>query len=419
MSRSGKPELAPWRESAGYRRLYVAGFVSAVGSQATYVTTAYQLKQLTHSPIAVGALGLVEVVPLLVFGLYGGVLADRFDRRRLILATEFVQLLASVTLMVNALLPHPRAAVLYVVDAVIIVAGSLQGPSITALTQVLVHHDRQRAAAALSNVRTTISSIVGPSLGGLAVVTLGTGPVFAATVAAFAGSLALLVGLRVATSARETSEVPSIASGLRYARSRPDVLGTYVIDLLAMALAYPVMMLPFVAAQFPQHDALALLYLGMPIGALVATLSSSWTHRIHHYGRAIIAAAGLWGLGIALFGVSRSLALTLLGLVVAGGADAVSGIFRQSLWNESIPPDVRGRMAGVELISYSLGPTFGQFRAGLMAGLTSLRVSLSAGGLASTGAVGLAAAALPALWRFDVRHDPHVAEVRRRRSISG
>ena len=413
-------DLTPLRESAGYRRLYVAGFVSVIGSQATYVTTAYQLKQLTHSPIAVGALGLVEIVPLLVFGLYGGVLADRFDRRRLILATELIQLLASAALMANAFTPHPRAAVLYVVDAVIIVAGSLQGPSLTALTQVLVSHERQRAAAALSNVRTTVSSIVGPSLGGLAVVALGTGAVFAATVVAFAGSLVVLLGLRVEGPVRDPrEEVPSIASGLRYARTRPDVVGTYVIDLLAMALAYPVMMLPFVAQRFPEHYALSLLYLGLPVGALVATLSSAWTHRVHHYGRAVVAAAALWGLGIALFATTSSLTLTLAGLVVAGGADAVSGIFRNTLWNESIPPEVRGRMAGVELISYSLGPTFGQFRAGLMAGLSSLRLSLAVGGLGCSGAVGLAAAALPALWRFDARHDPHVAEVQRLRGATG
>ena len=155
--------LAPLRASRQYRRLYVAGFISALGSQATYVTTAYQLKQLTHSPIAVGALGLVEVVPLLIFGLYGGVLADHFDRRRLVLVTEFILLLTAVALVVNAARPSPAAWVLYVVDAVIIIAGSVQGPSLAALNQRLVDHDLQRDAATLNMVRGTHADPIGPA----------------------------------------------------------------------------------------------------------------------------------------------------------------------------------------------------------------------------------------------------------------
>jgi MFS family permease len=131
---------------------------------------------------------------------------------------------------------------------------------------------------------------------------------------------------------------------------------------------------------------------------------------------AVVASAALWGLGIALFGYSASLWLVLVGLAVAGGADALSGILRATMWNESIPPEVRGRMAGMEMISYSLGPTAGQFRAGVMAAWTSLRFSLTFGGLACSGSVGVVAAALPSLWRFDARHDPNVAHVRELRA---
>ena len=363
--------LAPLRASRQYRRLYVAGFISALGSQATYVTTAYQLKQLTHSPIAVGALGLVEVVPLLIFGLYGGVLADHFDRRRLVLVTEFILLLTAVALVVNAARPSPAAWVLYVVDAVIIIAGSVQGPSLAALNQRLVDHDLQRDAATLNMVRGTFASIVGPALGGFVAVAAGPQWVYAINVVTFVFSLGLLVTLApVGRGGGDGASMSSLMVGLRYARSRPDIVGTYVVDLLAMALAYPVVMLPFVAAHFSEHYALSLLYLGLPAGALLATLTSRWTRRVHRYGRAVVAAAVTWGLGIAIFGYSTSLVVVLAGLVVAGGADAVSGIFRNTMWNESIPPDVRGRMAGVELISYSLGPTAGQFRSGLMTAWT-------------------------------------------------
>ncbi len=412
--------LGPLRSSRQYRRLYVAGFISALGSQATYVTTAYQLKQLTRSPIAVGALGLVEVVPLLVFGLYGGVLADHFDRRRLVLLTEFVLLLTAVALVVNAARPSPQAWVLYVVDAVIIIAGSVQGPSLAALNQRLVRHEFQRDAATLNMVRGTFASIVGPALGGFIAVAAGPGWVYAINVVTFVFSLGLLLTLApVARGGGDGASMSSLLVGLRYARSRPDIVGTYVVDLLAMALAYPVVMLPFVAAHFPEHYALSLLYLALPAGALLATLTSTWTRRVHRYGRAVVAAAVTWGVGIAVFGYSTSFAVVLLGLVVAGGADAVSGIFRNTMWNESIPPDVRGRMAGVELISYSLGPTAGQFRSGLMTAWTSLRFSLTVGGLASAGSVAVVVAALPQLWAFDARTDRHVAEVRALREGEG
>jgi MFS family permease len=407
-------DLTPLRVSKQYRRLYIAGFVTAVGSQATYVTVPFQLKNLTHSTLAVGSLGLAELVPLVVFGLYGGVLADRLNRRRLIITMEMILMLSTAVLVVNALLAHPMAWVLYADAFVVAGAASLQRPSIEALNQSYVAHDLQRAAAALSNIRSTSASIIGPALGGLAAVALGPATVYVANLVTFSASLLLLMTLRatLVSPLTDESHAAALASGLRYARSRPDIVGTYIVDMLAMVLAFPVVMLPFVAARFHETYALSLLYCGLPAGALIATLTSSWTRRIHRYGRAIVAAASIWGLGIALFGYSSSLWLVLGGLAIGGGADAISGIFRSTMWNESIPPLVRGRMAGIEMISYSLGPTAGQFRAGVMAAWTTLRFSLTFGGLACTGSVIAVGAALPALWKFDARTDVHVAEVR-------
>ena len=228
----------------------------------------------------------------------------------------------------------------------------------------------------------------------------------------------MLSGLarQLAPTSSDESDRAALRAGVAFLRARPDIVGTYVIDLLAMTFAFPVAMLPFVAARFPESYALSLLYCGLPAGALVFTLVSGWTRHVHHYGRAVVASAALWGLGIALFGFSTSLWLVLAGLAVAGGADSLSGIFRSTMWNESIPPEVRGRMAGMEMISYSLGPTAGQFRAGVMAAWTSLRFSLTVGGLACTGSVGVVAAALPSLWKFDARHDVNVARVRELRA---
>jgi len=231
-------------------------------------------------------------------------------------------------------------------------------------------------------------------------------------------SLYLLTGLasQLAPAPHDGTDRAAMKAGVSFLRSRPDIVGTYIIDLLAMTLAFPVAMLPFVAARFHSTYALSLLYCGLPAGALIFTLFSGWTKRVHHYGRAVVYSAALWGLGIAVFGYSSSLWLVLAGLAIAGGADSLSGIFRSTMWNESIPTDIRGRMAGMEMISYSLGPTAGQFRAGVMAAWTSLRFSLTFGGLACSGSVGAVGAALPSLWRFDARTDINVAAVRAQRS---
>jgi MFS family permease len=412
-------DLTPLRVSKQYRRLYTAGFITALGSQATYVAVPFQLKQLTHSTLAVGAIGLVELAPLVFFGFYGGVLADRLNRRRLIISMEVTLMLTTVMLVVNAFLSHPLVWILYLDAALAAAASSLQRPSIEALNQLFVSHQLQRSASTLANVRYTTASIIGPALGGLAAVAFGAGAVYIANVVTFTFSLLLLFTLQATPPqlASNVSDVAALREGLRYARSRPDIVGTYIIDLLAMILAFPVVMLPFVATRFHETYALAILYTGLPAGALIATLTSRWTRHVHRYGRAVVISAALWGLGIALFGFSSSLWLVLVGLAIGGGADSVSGIFRSTMWNESIPPEVRGRMAGIEMISYSLGPTAGQFRAGVMAAWTTLRFSLTFGGLACTGSVAVVTAALPSLWSFDARTDTHVAEVRALRAL--
>ncbi|MEO9180785.1 MAG: MFS transporter, partial [Acidimicrobiales bacterium] len=309
---------------------------------------------------------------------------------------------------------HPLAWILYLNAFIATSAGSLQRPSIEALNQLYVPHDLQRSASTLANIRFTTASIIGPALGGLAAVAFGAGSVYLANLVTFSLSLVMLYSLHATAASIKLDEgdVAALRSGIRYATSRPDIVGTYIIDLLAMILAFPVTMLPFVAARFDDPYALSLLYCGLPAGALIATLTSSWSRRVHRYGRAVVASAALWGLGIALFGFSTSLWLVFLGLAIGGGADAISGIFRSTMWNESVPPAMRGRMAGIEMISYSLGPTAGQFRAGVMAAWTTLRFSLTFGGLACAGSVATVAVALPKLWNFDARTDVHVAEVR-------
>lgn len=414
-------DLAPLRVSAPYRRLYLSGLVTNLGSQATYVTVAYQMKEISHSPLAVGAIGLVELVPLIVFGLYGGVVADHFNRRRVIVSAEVALMCGAALLFMNALRSAPSSWVLYVVIVFTTMADGIQRPSLDAMNQQVVPHELQRSASTLNMMRYTLGAIVGPALGGL--LSVGPGPhvVYAIDVVTFAVSLYFLVGVRAPQVASSTGR-PSMSSlfdGVRYAVSRRDLLGTYLVDLAAMMLAFPITMLPFIAEHFSEPYALAVLYAATPFGAMLASATSGWTDRLHHYGRAIAVAAALWGVGIAVFGWSPVLWLAAVGLAFAGGADAVSAVLRGATWNLSIPPSVRGRMAGIELLSYSVGPTAGQFRAGAMTAAFGVRTSLTVGGLACAATCGALPAVLPAMWKFDVRTDANVAEVRRIRAEEG
>jgi len=410
--------LAPLRASRAFRRLFAFSSVSALAAEAAYVALMFQLAKLTHSPLAVGALGAVELVPIVIFGLYGGVIADHWDRRRVLITTETLSALFIGLLAWNASLTHPHLALLYVLAGALAAASGVQRPSYTAMFQHSVPHAQQRQAATLEMVQGTGAALLGPVLGGVGAVLLGPWVVFAVAAACVVVTIPLLMALPPAPPTNESEGIAwdSLFAGGRYALSRRDVLGTYVIDLVAMIFAFPVSLLPFVAAEYHASYALGALYCALPAGALIVALTERWTKKVAHYGRAVVAAAVVWGLGIVGFGCSHVLVVAWIFLAVAGGADAVSGIFRTTMWNESIPPDVRGRMAGIELLSYSVGPTSGQVRAGALAAATTVRTSLVLGGAVCAAGCAVLPAALRATWRFDARTDEHVAEVARLRA---
>ena len=413
-------DLRPLRASRDYRRLFVAGFVGNIGAQGTYVVVPYQMKTLTGSVLKVGLLGVVEIIPLIVCGLLGGSLADSVDKRTMILTTEAVMLLGTLALVANALLSHPQIWVLFVTAAIFAGADGLQRPSLDAIVPRLVPHDLLVEASSLSTFRWTFGSIVGPIAGGTVAVAIGPAAWYVVDALTFAVTLTCF--LLIASSPPSRASRPDlrhVLDGFGYAISRRDLLGTYLIDFSAMLLAFPVALFPFIAERFHEPFALGLLYAALPIGALLATLTSRWTVRVRHYGRAIAVAAAVWGLAVAVFGLARGLSLALIMLVVAGGADAISGIFRQTMWNASIPDEVRGRMAGIELLSYSTGPELGQLRSALVASATSLRTSIVSGGLLCAASSAVLTVLLPTMWRFDAAADPHVAAVRAERAARG
>jgi MFS family permease len=403
------PDTAPLRgpRASGFRALFTSRTVAYLGAQAAEVALLVQAQRLTGSPLVVGTLGLAELVPLIVFGLYGGVLADRFDRRALMRWCEPGLAGCAGLLCVNALLPHPLLWPLYVVAALMMAIASLQRPAFEAATPRIVPGEQLTAATAIMSLSTNASVLVGSSLGGVLAAAPGPWLVYALNAAGYLVSFVMLSRLPKlppvpdeAGAAGEGHALAQILVGLRYAVSRKDLLGSYLADLAAMIFAYPNAMLPFLAIELHAPWSTGLMFAAPSAGAFVVSATSGWMPRVRRHGLAIAIAASGWGAAMAAVGLSPSLYVALACLAVAGGADECSAVFRDVMWKQSIPDHLRGRMAGIELLSYAAGPPTGQLRSGAVAAVTSPRFSLVSGGLACLAGVGAVCAFLPAFRKY-------------------
>ena len=416
-------DLTPLKKYPDFRNLWTAGLISYFGSMITYVALPFQLKELTGSYLAVGLLGVVEIVPLIIFGLYGGVLADSVDRKKMVWATEAGALILVLVLLGNSLLGSPTTLAIYLVAALFAVVDGLQRPSMDAMLPRLVSHEDLPAASALLSLRWQLGVIVGPTIGGIIFSTMSVSAGYVVDIATYVLSLLFLARVRSIPPSKE-AEKPSLSAlldGVRYAFKRQDLLGTYIIDLAAMTLAMPMALYPFWADELNAPWALGMFYAAITVGSVIVTLTSGWTRTYRFHGRAVILAAMGWGLAIAAAGMSNSLILVLLFLTIAGASDMVSALFRGNIWNQTIPDTLRGRLAGIELLSYSVGPLAGQLRAASMAAATTLSISVTSGGLMCVVVVALLAIFLPKMWKYDVQTNEFAVrerEIRKNREIS-
>lgn len=396
-------DLSPLKKYPDFRNLWTAGLISYIGSMITYVALPFHLKEITGSYLAVGILGVIEIVPLIIFGLYGGVLADSVDRKKMIWATEAGALLIVLILLINSTLPNPETFVIYVSAALFAMVDGLQRPSMGAILPRLVSHEDLPSASALLTLRWQFGVIVGPTLGGIIFSTMSITAGYAVDIATYLVSLIFLMKVRNIPPLKE-AEKPSLAAlleGIRYAFSRQDLMATYIIDLAAMFLAMPNALFPFWADLLGSPWALGLFYSAGIVGAVTVTLTSGWTKHYRFHGKAIIWAAIGWGAAIAIAGLSNSLIIVLVCLAFAGASDQISAHFRTVIWNQTIPDNLRGRLAGIELLSYSIGPLAGQMRAASMAAATSLSFSVTSGGIACVVVVIILAILMPKFRRYD------------------
>ena len=405
-------DISPLKNSRDFRNLWASGLITYFGSMITYVAVPFQIKEMTHSYIAVGISGLVEILPLIIFGLYGGVLADAVDRKKMVWATEAASLILTSILLINALLPDPNLILIYVVSGLFAAVNGLQRPSADAALPRLVEHKDLPAASALMSLRWQLGVIIGPTIGGIIISTFSIPIGYAADVFTFVVSLIFLSRVRSIPASKDAQKpsLTGLIEGIRYAFGRQDLLGTYLVDLAAMFFAMPTALIPFWADQLGTPWALGLMYTAGTFGSVIITLTSGWTRNYSRHGRAIMWAAMGWGTAIALAGVWNSLILVLLFLTLAGASDMVSALFRSTMWNQTIPDNYRGRLAGIELLSYSIGPLAGQMRAASMAAITSLSFSVTSGGITCVIVVALLASFMPKFRRFDAKTNEFALE---------
>ncbi|MFI8321225.1 MFS transporter [Streptomyces sp. NPDC085529] len=404
-------DLTPLRTSADYRRLWFGSSVSWVGQGMTTLAISLQVYEITGSAFSVGLVGLFSLVPLVVFGLYGGAIADTVDRRTLGLVGAAGAAALSAALAAAAFAGFHRVWFLYAIVALQAVCGALNSPARSAMIPRLLPPEQLRAANALNSMVMTFGTLVGPSLGGVIVGFAGYQTAYTIDALAFFASLYAMWRLPSMPPER-TGAVgvargrASVLDGLRFLGTRPNLRATFVSDLFAMILAQPKALFPAVAVLWFDGDAktTGLLVAAPAFGALMGGVVSGWQSRIRRHGQAILISVAAWGLAIAAFGLSRNLWIGLLCLAAAGYADTSSMIFRNTMMQVAAPDEMRGRLQGVFIVVVAGGPRLGDFVSGSVADLTSPLVAITGGGLLCVLAVAVFAVFARGFRRYDAEN---------------
>jgi MFS family permease len=410
-------DLTPLRVSRDYRRLWFGQLVSHTGSQITVVATFFQVYSITHSSAAVGLVGLIQLVPLIVMSIGGGAFADRLDRRRIVLASEVALASVSGLLLVNALLPRPSLVIVYVAAGLVAGLVGIEFPARAAMTPRLVGEELVPSALALGQLMFNATMLVGPALGGIVIAKLGLEWAYGVDVLSFSAALVAAILLKPMPPERDEADrqlsgLAAVKEGFAFLKGRRVLQSTFVIDLIAMIFGMPRALFPVLALDVFRAGAsgVGLLFAAPAAGALLGAAASGWVKRVRHQGRAVIWAVAVWGLAIAAFGAvgawaPRMFWLALAMLAVAGAADVISAVFRGTILVVSVPDRLRGRLTAINILVVTGGPRLGDFEAGAVAALVSPIFSVVSGGLACVVGVGLMVLFAPKLARYHAGDD--------------
>jgi ENTS family enterobactin (siderophore) exporter len=394
------------RESRDFRLLTIGGLVTGLGEQAAIVALPYQVYVLTHSPFLVGLIGLVELVPLIGLSLVGGAIADRMDRRRLLLISQVALVLAGAGLALGAFLGSPPLVLIYVLAAFNAGAQAVERVCRSAMVPRMVGSERLRSALSFSFGMAQLTQVAGPALGGVLIAAAGIGWAYAVDALTCAGMV--VAAFMMAPQAPEHEEAPepvtrSIASGLRFARRDGAIMGSFAIDLLAMTFGMPRALFPALSLGVFHAGAAGTgaLFAAVSAGATVAALTTGWLPRARWLGRIVIASVTIWGAAIALAGLAGSIVVAVVLFALAGAADSVSAVCRSTILQTRTPEAMRGRLSALFSLVVTSGPRLGDVEAGAVASVLTVGTSVVSGGLACVAGVGLIVLAFPQLYAYD------------------
>ncbi|MDX3638546.1 MFS transporter [Streptomyces sp. MB09-02B] len=385
-------DTRPLRGSQPFRALWIGTSVSQLGGQIATVAVLAQVWDLTGSPVGTGAIGLATGLPMVLFGLLGGTLADTFDRRAVVRTTTAGQLLAAAGLCAQALADNRNVLVLLALVALGTSCGALGAPARRTFPVRLLPGDQVAAGLALTNVSFQAAMLTGPALAGLIIARWDLPAAYATQ--AVATAVAMLTVIRLPAVRPEGAEAAGgrrrpERGGWRIVLRRPTLWGSMATDLSATLLAMPVALFPLVnETRFGGNpQTLGLFLSAVAVGGITAGLLSGTVTRWRRGGLVQLSAAAVWGLALACFGLAGPLWLALCCLAVAGAADTVSVVTRGALVQLETPDAYRGRVSSVEHVIGVAGPELGNFRGGLLASVTSASFSLVFGGLSAVLAI--------------------------------
>jgi MFS family permease len=398
-------DLTPLTVSADFRRMFVGQAISEFGTQITFVAVPFQVYFITRSTAMVGLLALCEVLPLVVLPIVGGAIADAVERRRFLMVAQALTAALSIALAVNAFLPDPQVWVLFGFSFLWASAYSLYSPAFRAWPARLLTPDLYTSALALEVVYYQSAALTGPVLAGVLIAGVGVEWAYVLDAVSYLAVVVALAGMRPSPPTAERPAIgwSTIRDGVRLLRANQILQGAFLIDLNAMIFGIPIALYPaFVLDVLHASPAvLGLLYSAEALGSLLVALFSGRAKHVRRQGLVTLLACTCWGAGIIGFGLSPTLWVAILFLMLASASDMVSGLYRDAIVKTVTPDEMRGRLEGIGLAVWGTGPSLGNAEAGFVAALTNVRISIVSGGIACILGAGLLAVLLPRYRRYD------------------
>jgi MFS family permease len=406
--RSHLMDVTPVRVSADFRRLFIGRAVSEFGDEMVAVAVPFMVYDLTKSTLAVGLLGLCELIPVFVFPIVGGAVADAVERRRFMIWSHLFLALMSAAMAVNASLDRPRLWPLYVFATLSAGMYTFNRPALDTWPARLLPADLLPSAMAFEAGFGTAVHMLGPVAAGVLLATIEAQGVFIVDAITFLVAIAFVLRMAPSPPAEDAPSIgwTAIADGFRFLSGKRVLQSVFLADMNAMVFGFPMALFPAVADSLsPGNGAavLGLLTAAPALGAFLATAFSGRAKHVRRQGRAILVAIVVWGAAIVVFGFSNSLWLSLLMLAIAGAGDMVSGIFRQSILLAAVEDRFRGRLDGIGMAVWATGPSVGNVESGVVASLTSVPISIVSGGLLTIAGVGVLRWFAPSFWGYDSR----------------